>query len=96
MALHAEFEKAGLDQAQLIIDPLVVPVNWQDGHLQAAEVLKTIQTLPDILGFEVKTVVGLSNLTAGAKAHPKRLPLEQVYLGMLAAAGLDMVLLDIN
>lgn len=95
VALYAEFEKAGLDQAQLIIDPLVVPVNWQDGHLQAAEVLKTIQTLPDILGFEVKTVVGLSNLTAGAKAHPKRLLLEQVYLGMLAAAGLDMVLLDI-
>ena len=40
-------------------------------------------------------MVGLSNLTAGARRQPKRLLLEQVYLSMLAAAGLDMVLLDI-
>ena len=77
------------------IDPLVVPIIWQDGHLQAGEVLRTIQSLPDVLGFEVKTVGGLSNLTAGAGGHPKRPLLEQVYLSMLAAAGLDMVLLDI-
>ena len=40
-------------------------------------------------------MVGLSNLTAGARGHRKRLLLESVYLSMLAAAGLDMVLLDI-
>ena len=93
--LLAEFEKAGLDRERLIIDPLVVPIIWQDGHLQAGQVLRTIKDLPDVLGFEVKTAVGLSNLTAGAKGHPKRLLLEPVYLSMLAAAGLDMVLLDI-
>jgi 5-methyltetrahydrofolate corrinoid/iron sulfur protein methyltransferase len=89
--LLAEVEKVGLDQKHLIIDPVVVPVNWQDGHLQAGQVLRTIRDLPNVLGFEVRTVVGLSNLTAGAKRHPKRLLLEQVYLSMLAAAGLDMV-----
>ncbi len=93
--LLAECEKAGLDQERLIIDPLVVPVIWQDGHLQAGQILRTIIDLPDVLGFEVRTVVGLSNLTAGARGHPKRFLLEQVYLSMLAAAGLDMVLLDI-
>ena len=95
VTLWVEVEKAGLGKAHLIIDPLVVPVIWQDGHLQAGEVLLTIRNLPDVLGFEVKTVVGLSNLTAGARGHPKRRLLEQVYLSMLAAAGLDMVLLDI-
>ena len=93
--LLAACENIGLDKRHLIIDPLVVPIIWQDGHLQAGEVLRTIQSLPDVLGFEVKTVVGLSNLTAGAGGHPKRPLLEQVYLSMLAAAGLDMVLLDI-
>lgn len=93
--LLAEFENAGLNKESLIIDPLVVRIIWQDGHLQAGQVLRTIKDLPDVLGFEVKTVVGLSNLTAGAKGHPKRLVLEPVYLSMLAAAGLDMVLLDI-
>lgn len=93
--LLAEFEKAGLEREHLIIDPLVVPIIWQEGHRQARQVLRTIRDLPDVLGFEVKTVVGLSNLTAGARRHPKRLVLEPVYLSMLAAAGLDMVLLDI-
>ncbi len=93
--LLAEIEKVGLDRKHLIIDPLVVPVNWQDGHLQASQVFRTIRDLPDVLGFEVRTVVGLSNLTAGAMGHPKRFLLEQVYLSMLAAAGLDMVLLNI-
>jgi len=40
-------------------------------------------------------VAGLSNLTAGARRQPTQLLLEQVYLSMLAAAGLDMVLLNI-
>jgi 5-methyltetrahydrofolate corrinoid/iron sulfur protein methyltransferase len=93
--LLAEFEKIGLDKQHLIIDPLVVPVIWQDGHLQAGQVIQTIKNLPDVLGFEVRTVVGLSNLTAGARGNHKRHLFEQVYLSMLAAAGLDMVLLNI-
>ncbi len=93
--LLIEFEKAGLQKDRLIIDPLVVPLIWQDGHLQASQVLQTIRDLPDVLGFEVRTVVGLSNLTAGSKGHPKGLMLEQAYLSMLAAAGLDMVLLNV-
>jgi 5-methyltetrahydrofolate corrinoid/iron sulfur protein methyltransferase len=93
--LLAAFQKAGIDEERLIIDPLVVPVNWQDGHLQAGEVLQTIRNLPDVLGYKIRTVVGLSNLTAGAGHRPGRRLLEQVYLSMLAAAGLDMVLLNI-
>ncbi len=90
-----EYQKTGLDKDRLIIDPLIVPLIWQDGHLQAGEVLRTIRHLPEILGYPVRTIVGLSNLTAGAGRDPRRLLLEQVYLSMLTAAGLDMVLLNI-
>ena len=90
-----EYQKAGLEKERLIIDPLIVPLIWQDGHLQAGEVLRTIRYLPEILGYPVRTIVGLSNLTAGAGGRPERILLEQVYLSMLAAAGLDMVLLNI-
>ena len=93
--LLGEFQKAGLDRKRLIIDPLVVPVIWQDGHLQAREVLQTIINLPDVFGHEIRTIAGLSNLTAGSAGQSKRLLLEQTYLSMLAAAGLDMVLLNI-
>ena len=93
--LLGEFQKAGLATEKLIIDPLVVPVIWHDGHIQAGEVLRAISNLPDVMGFEVRTVAGLSNLTAGSGRQPRKFPLEQTYLSMLAAAGLDMVLLDI-
>ena len=95
LELLSEFQKAGLYKECLIIDPLIVPVNWQDGHLQAGECLRTIKHLPEVLGYEVRTIVGLSNLTAGAGSRPRRMLLEEVYLSMLAAAGLNMVLLNI-
>ncbi len=87
-------QQAGIAPDKLIIDPVVVPVIWQDGHQQAMQILKVLQLLPDILGFDVKTIAGLSNLTAGMGADPRRLTLEQTYLAMLAGAGLDMVLLN--
>ena len=61
-----------------------------------SDMAKSLPFYRDVLGFEVRTVVGLSNLTAGSKGHPKGLLLEQAYLSMLAAAGLDMVLLNIH
>ena len=93
--LFAEFEKTGLDKKHLIIDPIIAPIIWQDGHHQAIEVLETIRTLPEVLGFEVDTVAGLSNLTAGARGKPGRLHLEQTYLSMLAGNGLKFILLNI-
>lgn len=93
--LLAECQKAGLDPKHLIIDPIIAPIIWQDGQGQAMEILETIRNLPEVLGFKVRAVAGLSNLTAGARGNPKRLFLERAYLSMLAAAGLHMVLLNI-
>lgn len=93
--LFGKFQTAGLDQRRLIIDPVIAPIIWQDGQQQAGEVLETIRSLPDVLGFKVKTIAGLSNLTTGAGGHPGRHILEQSYLSMLAVSGLNMVLLNI-
>ena len=62
---------------------------------QAREVLTVIKTLPDLLGFPVRTIAGLSNLTAGARNPIKKHLAEQTYLPMLAAAGLSMILMNI-
>ena len=93
--LFDKFQTAGVDQRRLIIDPIIAPIIWQDGQQQAGEVLETIRSLPNVLGFKVKTIAGLSNLTTGAGGHPNRLILEQAYLSMLAGNGLNMVLLNI-
>ena len=73
---------AGLRAEQLILDPVVAPLIWQDGR-------------PELLDFPVRTVAGLSNLTTGQKALGPKQRLEQTYLSMLASAGLSWVLLDI-
>ena len=93
--LFAEAEKAGLAPDQLIIDPVVVPIYWENGTRQARDVLSCIKLLPELLGRRVKTIVGLSNLTSGSTSDDRILLLEEIYLAMLAEAGLDMVLLNV-
>ncbi len=93
--LFQAVQKTGIDAHHLIIDPVVVPVSWQNGNFQAKEILTVIRDLPDLLGFNVKTIAGLSNLTTGYGHMEKKCFLEKTYLPMLAAAGLDLALLNI-
>ncbi|MCP4159704.1 MAG: dihydropteroate synthase [Deltaproteobacteria bacterium] len=93
--IHSKIIEEDISEERLIIDPVLVPLIWDDGKNQDFELLGVIRLLPDVLGFEVKTVVGLSNLSAGAPASLKKNIIENSYLSMLAASGLSMVLLNI-
>ncbi len=93
--LYKEFKKTGLADERLIIDPVVPPLVWDNGNVQAMEVVEVIRTLPDLLGFEVKTIAGLSNLAAGKRDVRTKSLMETAYLPMLAAAGLHYALLDV-
>lgn len=95
VALYDAFQKAGLKDDQLIIDPVVVPISWQEGGRQNKEILSVLKTLPELLGFPVKTIVGLSNLTAGGKNKSRCRLLQQTYLAMLAASDLSMALCNV-
>lgn len=90
---HAE--KAGVPAENLIIDPVIAPLTWDNGVFQATEVLKVLKLLPDIAGFPVRTITGVSNLTTGKAYKEKKLLLERSYLSMLAASGLTIALLNI-
>jgi 5-methyltetrahydrofolate corrinoid/iron sulfur protein methyltransferase len=93
--LYQKCQEAGIEPDRVIIDPVVAPLSWQDGLFQAREVLTVIRTLPELLGFPVRTIAGLSNLTAGARDPVKKRLAEQTYLPMLAASGLSMILMNI-
>jgi 5-methyltetrahydrofolate corrinoid/iron sulfur protein methyltransferase len=95
VALYAEFHQAGLPDERLIIDPVIAPLIWENGNVQDMAVLSTIRNLPDLLGFPVRTIAGLSNLTIGDASRPKKIRMETAYLPMLAAAGLEMALLNV-
>ena len=87
--------EAGLAPELLIIDPVVPPLIWQNGHTQAMEVVKVIRTLPELLGFPVETIAGISNLTSGSGNAVHKPIYEQCYTAMLAEAGLSMALVNV-
>lgn len=94
LQLHAAFRQTGLPDERLIIDPIVAPVIWENGHLQDMAVISVIRHLPDLLGFPVRTIAGISNLTTGRGPMAKKRLLEAAYLPMLAASGLSFALMN--
>lgn len=95
MVLFEEAESAGVPKEKIIIDPVVPPLAWEDGIVQARDVLTVVRTLPDLMGFPVRTIAGISNLATGAGNGARKKQVTQSYLSMLAAAGLTYALIDI-
>ncbi len=93
--LFEQFSKTGLAPERLIIDPVIAPLSWQDGARHNQAVLSVIRNLPDLLGAPVRTIAGLSNLASGPMPADRKIFLEQTFMPMLAAAGLDMVLVNV-
>ncbi|MEW5733264.1 MAG: dihydropteroate synthase [Thermodesulfobacteriota bacterium] len=86
----------GVSPERVIVDPVCAPLLWGDGVYQSGEVANTIRLLPDVLGFPVKTVVGLSNLTTGRAPRDRKERYEAAYLCMLASAGLSHALVNVE
>ena len=94
LELFTALSSAGLPPERLIIDPVIAPVFWEKGIQHNQAVLAVISRLPDLLGFPVRTIAGLSNLASGPVSLARKIALESAFLPMLAAAGLDMVLMN--
>jgi 5-methyltetrahydrofolate corrinoid/iron sulfur protein methyltransferase len=93
--LFSAFLETGLNPEQLIIDPVIAPLTWDNGIAHNRAVLSVIQQLTDLLGAPVRTIAGISNLASGPVAVARKIELEQAFLPMLAAAGLDFALLNV-
>lgn len=95
VALFGKCQAAGILAERLIVDPVVAPLAWPDGNRQNMAILEVIRTLPDLLGFPVRTIAGLSNLTTGAPDDARRSICQSAFLPMLAAAGTTFVLMNV-
>ena len=93
--LVAEMNRLGISEEKLIIDPVIPPLAWENGIIQARSALETIRSLPDVLGFPVRTIAGISNLATRAPDRGKKDLITQSYVAMLAQAGLTFALIDI-
>ena len=92
--LFTMFTRTGMPPERLIIDPVITPVTWDQGIQHNRAVLAVLRQLPELLGFPVRTIAGLSNLASGLSSLERKIALEAAFLPMLAAAGLDMVLMN--
>ncbi len=95
ISVFEAYTKTGLPPERLILDPIVAPVSWESGIRHNQAVLSVIGHLEDLLGTPVRTIAGLSNLTTGPVSLQRKIALETTFLPMLAAAGLDMVLMNV-
>lgn len=79
----------GIDLSDLYIDPVVLPVNV--AQAQQREILETIREFSFLTDPPPKTVVGLSNVSQGAK---NRSLINRTFLIMAVNNGLSAAILD--
>jgi cobalamin-dependent methionine synthase I len=92
--LIAEAEEQDVPLERIIIDPVLVPLSWQDGTHYNHELLDVIRFLPQLFSKPVRTIAGLSNIGAGAPDRATRARAETSYILMLAALQLDYILMS--
>jgi cobalamin-dependent methionine synthase I len=89
--------EAGLDDGDLIFDPVLPNLSWPDASVHIREVIRTIRMLSGWSFFPqpAETMVGLSNLRSGLR-HRHPIEVETACLGMLAGAGLGLALANVR
>lgn len=92
--LIGEAEEQDVPLERIIIDPVLVPLSWQDGTRYNHELLDVIRFLPQLFSKPVRTIAGLSNIGAGAPDRATRARAETSYILMLSALKLDYILMN--
>ncbi len=83
--------EAGIENEKIYIDPLVLPVSVD--QTQAGVALESIRMFKESFDPEVKTVVGLSNISNGSYKELRPV-LNRTFLALSLGAGLDYIIAD--
>jgi len=79
----------GFPVQDLYLDPIVMPINVAQNQIR--EILETIAEFKMLAQPSPKTIIGLSNISQGAKT---RSLINRIFLTMAVASGLDSAILD--
>lgn len=88
--LEATME-AGIDNGKILLDPLVLPVNVEQG--QAMEALNAIRIFKESFDPPVLTTIGLSNVSNGCPKENRAL-INRIFGVMAMGCGLDTAIVD--
>ncbi len=81
----------GIDNSKIYLDPLVLPICVDQA--QAGVTLDSIRMFKESFEPEIKTVVGLSNVSNGCPKENRAL-INRVFLALALGAGLDIAIVD--
>ncbi len=82
-------QQNGLPSDRIFLDPILLPINVAQNQL--FDILETIKDFKFLSSPSPKTIVGLSNISQGAK---DRQLINRTFLTMAQGAGLDAAILD--
>lgn len=88
--IYEKCMEKGIENKKIFFDPLVLPLKADQS--QAIETLNTIRMIKESL-TEVKTIIGLSNISNGIPKELRPL-INRVFIAMAHGAGLDSAILD--
>lgn len=81
----------GIENSKIYVDPLVLPVCVDQN--QASITLNSIRMFKESFDPEIKTVIGLSNISNGCKNEFRAL-INRTFLTLALGAGLDCAIID--
>jgi len=91
-----EITNKGLNTKNIIIDPVVVPIGWDNGPMYNYNNLEFIKMKKEIFSEDIKIMMGISNLTTGATGKNKSVnKIDAYYLSMAYSLGLDYALINV-
>ena len=89
--LYEKFLEKGIKTENLFFDPLVIPITADQS--QAKEALDTIKMIKESFEPQVKTIIGLSNISNGCPQNIRPI-INRTYAVMAKGAGLDAAIID--
>ena len=96
MELVTIFNDYGIKNNQIILDPVVAPLGWENGAIYNKNNLEFLALVKEAISYEIRTMLGLSNLTTGSTGVDRSVKkLDSFYLSMAYIKGLDFALVNI-
>ena len=89
--LYEKFLEKEIKTENLFFDPLVIPITADQS--QAKEALDTIKMIKESFEPQVKTIIGLSNISNGCPQNIRPI-INRTYAVMAKGAGLDAAIID--
>ncbi len=85
-----------IDEENIILDPVVVPLGWDNGPEYNKNNLEFLKLKNEVFSEKIKTMMGISNLTTGSMGKNKSVKkVDAYYLSMAYSLGLDYSLINV-